>query len=442
MLKLAVVGAGYVGLVTAICLAEIGHVVTCIDRDEAKIEIMKKGKSPIYEPGLCELMTKNMTAGRLQFTSNNEQGLKDAAVIYIAVGTPENTDGSANLTFVEEVAITIAQTVKHDTIVATKSTVPVGTNNQLQKMMNFHKTDNVNIDVVSNPEFLREGSAIFDMFHGDRIVIGAESEYAANLVEEINQPFGIPVYKTNIRSAEMIKYASNAFLATKISFINEIANICERVGADVEQVAIGMGLDRRIGQNYLQAGIGYGGSCFPKDTKALIQIAGNVAYDFELLKGVVNVNKKQQRILLDKLYERMKDLTGKKIAVLGLAFKPNTDDIREAPAVVIANDLAKAGAHVYAYDPIAIENAKKTMDASIIYVENIEQAIEKADVALIVTEWNEIKNLDVTIFHKMNEPLIIDGRNCFPLHVMEQCKIEYHSIGRRTVKTMKSEMYF
>lgn len=434
LLKLAVVGAGYVGLVTAVCLAEIGHFVTCIDHDEEKIESMKKGKSPIYEPGLSELMMKNMKAGRLQFTSNDEQGLHDAAVIYIAVGTPEKTDGSANLTFVEEVAKTIAQTVKHDTIVATKSTVPVGTNDQLQKMMNFHKTYDVNIDVVSNPEFLKEGSAIFDTFHGDRIVIGAESEHAANTIEEINQSFGIPVYKTNIRSAEMIKYASNAFLATKISFINEIANICERVGADVEQVAVGMGMDQRIGQHYLQAGIGYGGSCFPKDTKALIQIAGNVAYDFELLKGVVHVNKKQQRILLEKLYERMNDVTGKKIAILGLAFKPNTDDIREAPAVMIANELVKAGAHVYAYDPIAIENAKKILDPSIIYVKNIEQAIEKADAALIVTEWSEIKNMDLNLFYKMYYPLIIDGRNCFPVDVIGKYPFEYHSIGRPIVQ--------
>jgi UDPglucose 6-dehydrogenase len=433
-MKLAIVGTGYVGLVTGVTLAEIGHHVTCIDIDEAKVEKMKSGISPIYEPGLSELMEKNIEAGRLVFTCNYEEGFNEADVIYIAVGTPEKEDGSANLTFVEDVATTIALTAKKDTIAVTKSTVPVGTNDRLQQIIDHNKLYHINIDVVSNPEFLKEGSAIHDSFYGDRIVIGSNNEEAAKIVEEVNRPFGVPVYKTDIRSAEMIKYASNAFLATKISFINEIANICERVGADVEQVAFGMGLDKRIGPDFLKAGIGYGGSCFPKDTKALIQIAGNVEYDFELLKGVINVNKKQHQILLDKLFDRVGDVVGKKIAVLGLAFKPNTDDMREAPSIFIVNELVKAGANVYAYDPIAVENSKKWLDGSTIYVEKIEQAIDNADAAFILTEWDDIKNVDLTIFKSMKTPLIFDGRNSFSLNEIEGFGYEYISIGRMELK--------
>lgn len=440
-MKLAVVGAGYVGLVTSACLAEIGHHVICIDKDREKVETMKEGLSPIYEPGLSDLMKKNMKCGRLSFTTDYMEGLIDADIVYIAVGTPENEDGSANLSYVEEVATTIGQTAKKDTIVVTKSTVPVGTNNRLQKIIDLNKLYHIKIEIVSNPEFLKEGSAIYDSFQGDRIVIGANCEKAANVIEEINRPFGIPIYKTDLRSAEMIKYASNAFLATKISFINEIANICERVGADIEQVAVGMGLDKRIGPQFLKAGIGYGGSCFPKDTKALIQIAGNVQYDFELLKGVVNVNKKQQKKILNKVYELIDNVKGKKIAVLGLSFKPNTDDMREAPSVFIVNELATLGAKVYAYDPIAEENAKKVLDSSVVYVGKIDEALEEADAVLILTEWDEIRNLDISIFKTMKYPLIIDGRNCFELSVIDNYPIEYHSIGRSVLYPTKSEIY-
>lgn len=434
-MKLAVAGTGYVGLVTGVTLSEIGHHVTCVDIDEVKVEKMKKGISPIYEPDLSELMKKNIGAGRLDFTTSYEEGFHDASVIYIAVGTPENDDGSANLQYVEQVATTIALTAKQDTIVVTKSTVPVGTNDRLQQIINHTKLYHISIEVVSNPEFLKEGTAIFDSFHGDRIVIGANSKKAANILEEVNRPFNIPIYKTDIRSAEMIKYASNAFLATKISFINEIANICERVGADVEKVAAGMGLDKRIGQAFLKAGIGYGGSCFPKDTKALIQIAGNVEYDFELLKGVVNVNKKQRRKVMDLLYERLPKVRNKKIAVLGLAFKPNTDDMREAPSISIINELVNAGARVFAYDPIAVDNAKKVLDSTVHYVENIEEAIEQADAVLILTEWNEIVNLDKEIFKKMKHSLIIDGRNCYIPSQMKHFEYEYISIGRNIVNS-------
>jgi UDPglucose 6-dehydrogenase len=441
-LKLAIVGTGYVGLVTGVTLAEIGHHVTCIDIDGAKVEKMKSGISPIYEPGLSELMKKNIAAGRLAFTCNHEEGFNEADVIYIAVGTPENEDGSANLSYVEDVATTIALTAKKDTIVVTKSTVPVGTNDRLLQIIDHNKLYHINIEVVSNPEFLREGSAIHDSFYGDRIVIGSNSEEAAKIAEEVNRPLGIPIYKTDIRSAEMIKYASNAFLATKISFINEIANICEKVGADVEQVAFGMGLDKRIGPDFLKAGIGYGGSCFPKDTNALIQIAGNVEYDFELLKGVVYVNKKQQRILLDKLFERVGDVVGKKIAVLGLAFKPNTDDMREAPSIFIVNELVKAGANVYAYDPIAVENAKNWLDDATVYVENIEQAVQNAAAALILTDWQEIVNMDIAIFNRMQKAIVMDGRNCFSLDAIAAYPIEYHSIGRTILYPIKQKVYY
>ncbi|MBD8025686.1 UDP-glucose/GDP-mannose dehydrogenase family protein [Ureibacillus sp. Re31] len=433
-MNIAVVGTGYVGLVTGVTLSEIGHQVTCIDIDEDKIEKMKRGQSPIYEPGLSELMLKNIAENRLHFTTHHEEGFYKADVIYIAVGTPENEDGSANLTYVEEVAIKIAELIEQDTIVVIKSTVPVGTNDRIQQFIHHHLIRNVKVEVVSNPEFLKEGTAIYDSFHGDRIVIGANSLQAANIIEQINKPFGIPVFITDIRSAEMIKYAANAFLATKISFINEIANICERVNADVEQVAKGIGMDQRIGNKFLNAGIGYGGSCFPKDTKALLKIAGHVDYEFELLKGVVNVNKQQQYLLLKKLNNRFETLNGMRIAVLGLAFKPNTDDLREAASIVITEELINQGAQVIAFDPIAMENAKKTLVTSIIYADSIEEALRDADAALILTEWDDIKYMDHAIFKTMRTPIIFDGRNCFELSSLKDSIIEYHSIGRPVVK--------
>lgn len=439
-MNIAVVGTGYVGLVTGVSLSEIGHHVTCIDIDEAKVEQMKKGVSPIYEPGLSELMTKNIEENRLFFTTNHYEGYNKADVIYIAVGTPENEDGSANLTFVEQVAKNIANVVLQDTIVVTKSTVPVGTNDKLRQIININQVNRVKVEVVSNPEFLKEGTAIHDAFHGDRIVVGSDSEQAARTIEEVNKPFGVPVYRTDVRSAEMIKYASNAFLATKISFINEISNICERVDADIDEVAEGMGLDNRIGNQFLKAGIGYGGSCFPKDTKALIQIAGNVNYDFELLKGVVNVNKKQQRLLLEKLNDRFTSLKGKKVAVLGLAFKPNTDDMRESASITITEELVKQGAEVVAYDPIAIDNAKSILNNNIQYATSVEESISNSDVTLILTDWDEIKNIDLKLFDTMKYPLVIDGRNCFDLEEMKKHRIEYHSVGRPLINTDKSKV--
>jgi UDPglucose 6-dehydrogenase len=435
-MNITVVGTGYVGLVTGVCLAEVGHRVVCIDIDVEKVEMMKKGISPIYEPALSELMKKNLEIKRLFFTTNHQAAFQYSDVIYIAVGTPENEDGSGNLNFVKQAAIEIAKHVNQDTIVVTKSTVPVGTNDSIKKVIHKYLVNDVKVEIVSNPEFLREGSAIYDSFHGDRIVVGAECENAANIIEEINKPFGIPVYKTDIRSAEMIKYASNAFLATKISFINEISNICERVGANVEDVAKGMGLDQRIGNQFLNAGIGYGGSCFPKDTKALIQIAGNVDYDFELLKGVVNVNKQQQRLLLKKLIERIGSVEGKRIAVLGLAFKPNTDDMREAASILVTEILVNNGAVVVAYDPVAMKKAREVLMPQVTFANSASEAIKNSDAALILTEWDEIKELNPKLFETMANPLVIDGRNCFALDLMRKHKLEYHSVGRPAVRNL------
>ncbi|MFC7319294.1 UDP-glucose dehydrogenase family protein [Halobacillus campisalis] len=435
MRTIAVVGTGYVGLVTGVSLSEIGHTVTCIDIDEEKVKRMQQGESPIYEPGLSDMMSKNIEKKRLFFTTVHEEGFKNAEVIYIAVGTPEREDGSANLAFVEQVAKDIAANVTQDTIVVTKSTVPVGTNDRIQSIINENLAKNVKVEVASNPEFLKEGSAIYDSFNGDRIVVGSNSEEAANIIEEINKPFGVPVFKTGIKSAEMIKYASNAFLATKISFINEISNICERLDANVEDVANGMGMDKRIGDKFLNAGIGYGGSCFPKDTKALIQIAGNVKYDFELLKGVVKVNQKQQGLLIEKLKERLPDLKGKRIAVLGLAFKPNTDDMREAASLVVTEELINAGADVVAYDPIAMENAKKILNDELQYANGVEEAVNGSDAALVLTEWDEVKNVELDVFDRMAYPLVIDGRNCFSIEEMKENRIEYHSVGRPSVSS-------
>ena len=432
-MKIAVIGTGYVGLVTGVTLADIGHEVMCIDVDERKVELMQQAVSPIYEPGLSDMMAKNIDSKRLAFTSDHQMGFKDAEVIYIAVGTPEQADGSANLAYLNQAAKDIAEHIEKDAIVVIKSTVPVGTNHHIKELLQRAVRADIRIEVVSNPEFLKEGSAIADTFNGDRIVIGSDDKLGASVVEAINEPFGIPIFHTDTKSAEMIKYASNAFLATKISFINEISNICELLGANVENVASGMGMDNRIGKQFLKAGIGYGGSCFPKDTKALIQIAGNVDYEFELLKGVVNVNRKQQILLIKKLNDCFDGIKGKRVAVLGLAFKPNTDDMREAASVLVIEELIKQGADVIAYDPVATVNAKAILPPHVMYADSVEDAIEGSDAALIVTEWDEIKHADLSIFKKMKRPLVIDGRNCFQLDSAKKHSIEYHSIGRPTV---------
>nr|WP_088327678.1 UDP-glucose/GDP-mannose dehydrogenase family protein [Bacillus cereus] len=433
-MNIAVVGTGYVGLVTGVCLAEINHQVICIDTDEDKIKKMQSGVSPIYEPGLDELMQKNIEKGTLHFTSSHQQGFENAEVIFIAVGTPQMPDGSANLSYVEAVAKSIAKYVKHDAIVVTKSTVPVGTNDFIKKIILENLEEDVQIKVASNPEFLREGSAIQDTFHGDRIVIGTDDQKTASTLEEMYKPFGLPIFKTDIYSSEMIKYASNAFLATKISFINEISNICEKLGADVEDVSSGMGFDHRIGKAFLNAGIGYGGSCFPKDTHALIQIAGGVEHNFELLKSVIEVNNEQQRVLADKIINRLDSTQEKIVAILGLAFKPNTDDMREAASIVIIKELIAAGIQVKAYDPIAMDIAKKILPEEVQYVSALDEALIGANAAVIITEWEEFRNMDLSnLKNVLKEPLLFDGRNCFNLSIMNELGIEYHSIGRKSI---------
>ncbi|WP_099364400.1 UDP-glucose dehydrogenase family protein [Fredinandcohnia onubensis] len=434
-MKIAIIGTGYVGLVTGVCLSEIGHDVTCLDINNQKIELLKQGFSPIYEPGLDELIAKNLKKGTLQFVSNYVIGLKDAEVIYIAVGTPQAEDGAADLSFIFRAARDIGQNITRDVIVVTKSTVPLGTNYKIKELIMANLQGNYRIEVVSNPEFLREGSAVYDTFHGDRIVIGAQDPDAANVVEEINKPFGLPIIKTSISSAEMIKYAANAFLATKISFINEIANLSEKVGADIIEVAKGIGMDARIGSKFLNAGIGFGGSCFPKDTKALIKISEDVNQDFSLLKSVVQINEKQKTILVKKAKERFGSLKGKHIALIGLAFKPNTDDMREAASISVSKILVDEGAELVAYDPIANENAKEILPESVKYVDHIEDAIKMADIIFLLTDWKEIVEKTL-IFSSlfMENPIIFDGRNCYTADEARKYKVEYVSIGREPVK--------
>lgn len=443
-MNITVAGTGYVGLVTSVCLAKMGHQVTGIDIQDDKIKLLQAGRSPIYEPELELLLKQNLSNGRLHFTTNPKNAYGNADIIFIAVGTPEKKDGTANLDFVYKVAKTIAQNMKNHVIVCTKSTVPVGTNEQIRDLIHSHKPSSLQAEVVSNPEFLREGSAILDFFKGDRIVVGAESQEAAAIMEQLYRPLKIPIIKTDIKSAEMIKYASNAFLATKISFINEIATICEKVGANIEEVSNGVGKDRRIGPQFLQAGIGYGGSCFPKDTKALVQLAGNVKHPFDLLKAVINVNNRQSFLPVIKAKELFGSLKGKKVALLGLAFKPKTDDVREAAALTIARGLVEEGAQVTAFDPIAITNTQRILGNMIEYTQDIQVALKHADLAIIATEWEEIKRIPLdtyTLF--MNDPVIIDGRNCYSIEEIQQYPITYLSIGRPTImnKYMKSETY-
>ncbi|WP_456364644.1 UDP-glucose 6-dehydrogenase [Priestia aryabhattai] len=435
-MNITVIGTGYVGLVTGVSLSEMNHNVICMDIDKKKVEKMQQGISPIYEPGLEELMRKNIKLGRLQFTTQPDNAFKYADIVMIAVGTPQLPNGSANLSYVEEVAKSIGKYIRRDTVVVTKSTVPVGTNKYIKQIIDNNLVSNVKVKIASNPEFLREGSAIHDCLYGDRIVIGVEDNQTAEILEEMYKPFKTPIFKTDINSAEMIKYASNAFLATKISFINEVSNICEKINANVEDVAEGMGFDKRIGRAFLNAGIGYGGSCFPKDTNALVQIAGGVAHDFHLLKSVIEVNNNQQKVLVQKLLDRFDgNIVGKKIGVLGLAFKPGTDDIRDAASITIINYLLNEGAEIVTYDPIAMEKAKKVLSPKVIFANNLEEVIEDVEAILLVTEWEEFKIKGLKFYaEKMSSPIVFDGRNCFSLEEGNDLDIEYYSVGRSPIK--------
>ncbi|MEH7235705.1 UDP-glucose dehydrogenase family protein [Bacillus sp. JJ1562] len=433
-MKIAVAGAGYVGLVTSVCLAELGHEVICIDIQAEKIEKLQEGYSPIYEPELEPLLQKNLIEGRLYFTTNPRYAYTHADVIFIAVGTPQNVDGTANLDYVYEVVETIAVHIENDVIVCTKSTVPVGTNEKIKRIIDSKKLPQLRVEVVSNPEFLREGSAVFDFFYGDRIVIGAANQESAGEIEKIYLPLKIPIVKTDVKSAEMIKYASNAFLATKISFVNEIARMCEKVGANIDDVTYGVGKDQRIGPYFLKAGLGYGGSCFPKDTRALMHISGSLGHHFELLEAVIKVNNRQKSYPLLKAKEILNSLKGRKVAVLGLSFKPNTDDMREAASITVIKELLQEGASVTAYDPIAIKNAQEIFGNSIDYTDEIPTAIQNADLTIITTEWEQIKQFPLNQYSEyMNEPKVIDGRNCYPLEEVQKYPLLYVSVGRPTV---------
>ena len=427
-MKLAVIGAGYVGLVTTACLAQIGHEVYLVDIDTKKLARLKNGDCPIYEQGLQELLEKNKQ--NICYSEDVKRIIDQLDACIIAVGTPENIDGSVNLHAVEQVITEIALHAKKDIVIVLKSTVPVQTNARMQQLVNSIKRTDIHLPIVSNPEFLKEGTAIVDFFHGERIVLGGDDEEALVKIASMYTPLKQPIIKTDWQSAEMTKYAANAFLATKISFINEIATICEKVGADVEQVACGMGLDRRIGSQFLQAGIGYGGSCFPKDTKALIHSAGNAQHNFQLLKSVVEVNQHQKEYFVQKVIARLGSLQHKKISVLGLAFKANTDDVRESPAIDIIQRLHEQGANVIGYDPIATDNARLLLPQQVQVTTSIEEALVDAEAAIICTAWSEVVEIDVAKFHVMKNPLVFDGRNCYSLDAMKIQGIEYYSIGR------------
>ena len=432
-MNICVVGSGYVGLVTGACFAEFGLKVTCVDNDEGKINNLNDGIIPIYEPGLEEMVKKNMKEGHISFTTNLSEAVEKALVIFIAVGTPPKPDGSADRSYVEEVAQSIAENMNGYKVIVTKSTVPVGTGERIRQIISKSLREKMDFDIVSNPEFLREGSAIEDFMHPNRVVIGANSDQAMAIMKDLYSPLYLvetPFVLTDVPTAEMIKYASNAFLATKISFINEIANICELVRADVHKVAIGMGLDNRIGSKFLHPGPGFGGSCFPKDTQAIVQIAKEQGYDFKIVNAVLDVNKEQRTKMVEKIKNVLKDLNGKTIAVLGLSFKPNTDDMRDSPAIDIIEGLKKEGAKVKAHDPVAANEAKKIIK-DIEYCDGPYSCAEGADALVIMTEWNQFRILDLQkLKHSLKSPVIIDLRNVYEPPKMRKEGFRYICVGR------------
>ncbi len=430
-MQIAVAGTGYVGLVAGVCFAEVGHNVMCVDVDEKKVELMKSGVCPIYEQDLEELMQKNYKEGRLDYTTDYAKAYKNADAIFIGVGTPEKPDGSANLSYIATVARQIAESVEHDCLVVVKSTVPVGTNDKVEQFIHDFLDKDVKVEVASNPEFLAQGTAVHDTLHAARIIIGTESREAEELLMKIYEPFHLPIVSVNRRSAEMIKYASNDFLALKISYMNDIANLCELVGANIEDVAKGMSYDARIGAKFLNAGIGYGGSCFPKDTKALNYLAEQNGYHLRTVKAAIDVNKEQKTMLFKKASQRLITFTGLKVAVLGLTFKAGTDDLREAPSLENIPLLLEQKADIYAYDPVGEENFRKKYPTEITYVSTPEEALKGANVCFVFTEWGEIRQLAPADFkNNMRTALVYDGRNIFDPKEMQEAGVEYHSIGR------------
>lgn len=425
-MNIAVIGCGYVGLVTGVCLAELGHSLTCVDNNEEKIEKLKRLIPPIYEQGLSELLKKNKK--KLRFTTNIEDAVGDTTVIFIAVGTPPKESGDADLSAVENVVTSIADSMQSYKLIVEKSTVPVQTGMKIKSVMEIRKRD-IPFDIASNPEFLREGSAIDDFLHPDRIVIGVETEKAKKILMDIYKPLGVPIIVTDMQSAEIIKHASNSFLATKISFINAVSIICELAGANIKEVAKGMGLDPRIGDKFLNAGVGFGGFCFPKDVRAFRRISEKLGYRFNLLREVEKINELAKERIVKKMEEVLWNLQDKLVGVLGLAFKPNTDDMRYAPSIDIINSLIADGARVVAYDPIAMDNAKKVLP-DIEYKDDPYKVADGADCLAILTEWDEFKNLDLErVKCLLKTPIIFDGRNIFERNKMEELGFIYRGVG-------------
>ena len=435
-MKIAVIGTGYVGLVTGTCFAETGNEVTCIDIDQRKVDMLNNGQITIYEPGLEKIFLRNLKEDRLKFTSDLQSGIEGAQILFLALPTPPGDDGSADLKYVLGVAKSLGKLINEYVVVVDKSTVPVGTAEKVTAAIAENAI--VEFDVVSNPEFLREGVAVEDFMKPDRVVIGCGTERSKKLMTELYAPFvrsGNPLIFMDVRSAELTKYAANAFLATKITFMNEIAQLCERLNADVDMVRLGIGSDARIGKRFLFPGIGYGGSCFPKDVQALVKSSNEVDYDFQILNAVMDVNEKQKLHLMSKIKEYFKgNLQGKRIALWGLAFKPNTDDIREAPALYMIDALLAEGARITAFDPEAMANVKQLVGDKIQYAESQYDALEKADALLIATEWNEFRTPDFNkIGQLLNGKVIFDGRNLFDIATMEQLGYHYESIGRKSI---------
>jgi UDPglucose 6-dehydrogenase len=433
-MNICVVGTGYVGLVTGAVFADLGNEVICVDNQRDKIEALRAGQMPIYEPGLEEMVERNVADRRLAFTEDLGASIRRSDIVFITVGTPPGDGGKTDLGAVEAVACAIGEAMERYLVVVTKSTVPVGTGEFVREVIERHQPRPIPFDVVSNPEFLREGSAIEDTLRPDRIVIGAPSQQVAMTLLELYAPLERPMIITDVPSAEMIKYASNAFLATKISFANAIANLCEVAGADVTQVMKGMGLDARIGPAFLSAGLGYGGSCFPKDTDSLIHTAATLGYDFSLLRAVVEINRGRSERFVETMRRALAPLEGKIIAVLGVAFKPNTDDMRDAKSIEVTERLVRLGATVRAYDPVALDNARAALPPSVTYCASSYEAAAGADAIALVTEWNEFKFLNLErVRQVMRRPVIFDGRNLWEPERMRRLGFEYHSIGRRPV---------
>ena len=429
-MKLSIIGTGYVGLVTGTCFAEVGHHVICVDNDEAKVKMLQAGGIPIYEPDLEELVKKNVAAGRLKFTARTAEGVENSDVIFIAVPTPPQPDGSVDLSYIERVARDIASAMTSYKIVVDKSTVPVKTGEKVSETIKRYCTAKVEFDVVSNPEFLREGFAVGDLMHPDRVVIGTRSPRPVAAMREIYEPFKAPIIVTDINSAELIKHAANSFLALKISYINAIATICEAAGANVQEVAHGIGLDERIGRRFLNAGIGFGGSCFPKDLSAFIKISEQVGYEFRLLKEVQHINAEQMDRFVKKITDTLWVLKDKKIAVLGLAFKQNTDDVRSSPAIDLCQRLLKEGATLRVHDPKAMDKARALLP-HVTYVEDMDKVAEGCDAIVVATEWDEFKKLDLNRAKKgLTHPILFDGRNLFDPEEMEKLGWIYKSVGR------------